>query len=121
MRYTRGVVYKDGSWGQLAELQIDTVAMKRGMFMEENAKADCKEGKRRHNEQLVQRTDKRLEVGRTEEADTLKKPSITYTEWIAIDGKVRGSPIEEQGGAVSRWKLWEERPEEEKWKWLKEL
>ena len=46
---------------------------------------------------------------------------ITYPEWIAIDGKVRGLPIEEQGGASSRWKLWEDRPTEEKWKWLKEL
>ena len=51
----------------------------------------------------------------------MKKPLITYPEWIAIDGQVRGLPIEEQGGAVSRWKLWEDRPTEEKRKWLKEL
>ena len=120
MRYARGVVYKEGPYEQLAELQIDTVALKRGLLMGENAKADCEEEKIAHNERLMRRIDSRWELKRTEESDTMKKPLITYPEWIAIDGKVRGLPIE-QGGAASRWKLWEDRPTEEKRKWLKEL
>ena len=46
MRYTkRGAVYKEGPYEQLAELQIDTVALQRGLLMGENAKADCEEEK----------------------------------------------------------------------------
>ena len=29
--------------------------------------------------------------------------------------------LEEQGGAISRWKLWGDKPIAEKWNWLKEL
>ena len=120
-RYTMGVVFKDGPWGKLDELQIDTVALKRGMLMEENAKAECTEEKRSHNGRLIRRADARWEVCRTEEADTRKRPLITYGEWVEIEGRLRNSPLEEQEGAVSRWRLWEIRPTEEKWRWLKEL
>ena len=62
MRYTRGVVFKDGSCEKLSELQIDTVAMQRGMLMDESAKAECTEEKRSHNERLIRREDEIWEV-----------------------------------------------------------
>ena len=61
MRYTRGVVYKEGPYGQLAELQIDTVALQRGLLVGENAKAECMEEKRARNERLVRKIDSRWE------------------------------------------------------------
>ena len=71
MRYTRGVVYKGGPYEQLAELEIDTVALRRGLLIDENAKADCKEERRTHNGGLIRKIDSRWESKRTEEADTL--------------------------------------------------
>ena len=35
MRYASGVVLKDGPFGKLAELQIDTIALQRGMLVGE--------------------------------------------------------------------------------------
>ena len=58
---------------------------------------------------------------RTEEADTSKRPLITYGEWVEIEGRLRNSPLGEQEWAVSRWRLWEDRPTEAKRKWLNEL
>ena len=113
MGYTRGVVFKDGPFGKLPELQIDTVALQRGMLMGENAKADCTEEKRIQNERLIRRTDDRWEVKRTAEADISKRPLITYGEWIAIEGRSRNFPLEELEGAVSRWRLWEDTQSEE--------
>ena len=113
MRYKMGVVFKDGPWGKLAELQIDTVALQRGMRMEENAKADCTEEKGIQNERLIRMTDERWEAKRTEEADISKRPQIAYGEWIAIEGRSRNFPLEELEGAVSRWRLWEDTQSEE--------
>ena len=49
-----------------------------------------------------------------------KKPLISYRAWIAIKGRLRELPIEEQVGD-SRWSLREERSTEESWEWLKGL
>ena len=57
MRYAMGVLFNDGPWEKLSELQIDTVSMQRGMTMEENAEADCTEEKRIQNGRLIRRTD----------------------------------------------------------------
>ena len=120
MRYTRGVVLKDGQFEQMAELQIDTIALQRGMLVEENAGINCKKEKIGHNTRMIQRTDGRWGTSRTSEADAAKNPLINYKEWIAIDGKLRELPIAEQVGD-SRWNFRDERPTEEKWKWLQEL
>ena len=114
-------MFNDGPWEKLAELQIDTVSLQGGMLTEDNAKADCTDEKRIQNERLIRRADDRWEVQRPEEADTRKRPLIKYGEWIAIVGRLRGFPLEEQEGAVSRWRLWGDRSTEEKWKWLNEL
>ena len=45
-RYASRVVFKDGPWEKLAELQIDTIALQRGMSMGENAGVNCAEEKR---------------------------------------------------------------------------
>ena len=107
------MAYKAGKYGQLAELQIDTVALQRGLLSDENAMADCKEEASAHNGRLIREIDSRWESKRTEESDTLKKPLITYPEWISIDGEVRRLPIEGQGGTVQRWQLLVDRPTEE--------
>ena len=106
MGYTRGIAFKDGPWGKLAELQIDTIALQRGMLMGGNAGANCTEEEMDHNARSIRRTDERWEATRTEDADTMKKPLIKYKEWIAIEGGLRNLPIAEQEGAVSRWTLW---------------
>ena len=98
MRYARGVVLKDGPYEKLAELQIDTIALQRGMLVGGNAGANCTKEKIEHNTRLIQRTDERWEVARTDEADLKKKPLINYKEWIAIEGKLRDFPTEEPGG-----------------------
>ena len=95
-----------GRVGELEELQIDTIELRRGMLIEENAGANCTEGKKEHNARLIRRKDERWEVIRTEDADTMKKLLIKYKEWIAIEGRLGNFPIAEQEGAVSRWTLW---------------
>ena len=72
MRYTRGVVLKDGQFGKMAELQIDTMALQRGMSVEENAGINCEKGTKEHNIELIRRMDERWELSRTGEADTQK-------------------------------------------------
>ena len=41
MRFTRGAVYEEGQLEQLAELQIDTVALQRWILKEENNQEAC--------------------------------------------------------------------------------
>ena len=65
-----------------------------------------------NNLRMLRRTDERWGILRTREEDEQKKPLISYTEWIAIEGKVRELSLEEQEGAT-RWYLWEKRPNEE--------
>ena len=89
-------MFKDGPWEKLDELQIDTVSLQRRMLMGGNSKSEWAEEKRSHNERLIRRTDARWEVFRTEEADTMKRPLIAYGEWIAIEGRLRDWPLEEQ-------------------------
>ena len=72
MRYARGVVLKDGQFEKLAELQIDTIALQRGMLVGENAGINCTKEKMEHNARLIQRTDGRWETSRTSEAGVKK-------------------------------------------------
>ena len=72
MRYTRGFALKDGQFGNMAELQIDTMALRRGMLLEENAGINCEKGAKEHNIQLIRRMDERWELSRTCEADPRK-------------------------------------------------
>ena len=89
--FTRGAMYKESQWEQLAELQIDAVALRRSILMEENDHESCKGERRSNNSRLLQKIEARWEVGRTDKADTKKKPLPEYEEWSATDraiGKV---------------------------------
>ena len=69
MRFTRGVRYKECQWGQLAELQIDAVALRRWILMEENDQEACTGERRSSNARLLNKIEERWEVGRTDKAD----------------------------------------------------
>ena len=73
MRNTRGARLKDGQFGQMAELQIDTMALQRGMLAEEGAGINCEKERVEKNTQLIRRMDERWEILRTSEADTRAK------------------------------------------------
>ena len=77
----------------MADLQLDTVAMQRGILTEENAKVDCKEAKRLYNDRLIQQKDTRWEIDRMGGSDTRKKPLRDYIEWVAIDRKMRSHHV----------------------------
>ena len=85
MGFTRGVVYKEGQWGQLAELQIDAVALQRWILKEENDPEACKGDRRSNKSRLLQRIEGRWEVDRTHKANAGKKPLLEYEEWASID------------------------------------
>ena len=85
MRFTRGVIYKECQWGQLAELQIDKVALRRWISAEENSPEPFEGEWRASNTRLLKQIDGRWELDRTEKADTSKKPLLGYGEWAAID------------------------------------
>ena len=114
-RFTRGVVYKEGQWGQLTELQIDTVALQRWILKEENNQEACKGERRSNNSRLLQRVEGRWEVDRTDKANAKKKPILEYEEWAAIDRAVgserrtnQAYGEQEKEGEASRWGTWKE-------------
>ena len=53
------------------------------------------DGERRaeNNLRTLRKTDERWGILRTREADGQKKPLISYTEWISIEGKVRENSL----------------------------
>ena len=128
MRFTRWVRYMECQWGQLAEFQMDTVALQRWILMGGNSQKACEGTRRVNNTRLLKQIDDRWEVDRAEKADTQKKPLSGYEEWAAIDmglwGEVRVRNAigdQEKEEDMSRWESWELLGTPEQWKWLTEL
>ena len=90
MRFNRGVSYKEFQWGELAELQMDKVALQRWILAEENSQDACEGERKAHNAKISEQIDSRRELDRGENADTGKQPLLNY---------------EECGGAIERG-LW---------------
>ena len=114
MRFARGVRYKECQRGQLAELQMDTVALQRWILIEENSQRGCEGTRRVNNDRLLKQIDDRWEIYRAEKAGAEKKSLLEYEEWAAIDmgmwKEVRvqnaiGEQEEEED--MARWERWE--------------
>ena len=128
MRFTRGAKYKERQWGQLAELQIGAVDLRRWILMEENGQEAFEGARGTNNARLLNQIEERWEVDRTENAETRKKPLLDYEEWAAIDravgrevGDRNGKGGQEKEGEMSRWETWGPKKISERWKWLTEL
>ena len=80
MRYTRGVRYKECQRGQLAELQMDEIALQRDILVEENRQEATEGGRRALNIRLLAEIDSGWELERTKDADTCKSPLLNYQE-----------------------------------------
>ena len=96
----------------MEELQIDSMALQRGMLVEENARIHCEKERAENNTQLIRRIVGGWEIFRTGAADTREKPPIDYREWTSIEGKLGELTTAEQVGDFRRY-LWEERSIEE--------
>ena len=77
MRFSRWVRYKECQWGELAELQMDKVALQRWIWIDGNSQEACEGERKAHIVKLLGHIDSRWGFGRTEDADTNKKPCRT--------------------------------------------
>ena len=78
MRYVRGVRQKEGLNEQMEELQLDTMALQRGMLEIDILKFPDGKERVENNLRTLRRTDGRWGILRTREEDGRKKPLISY-------------------------------------------
>ena len=69
MMYVRGVRQKEGLNGQMEELQLETMALQRGMLEIDILKFPDGKERVENNLRTLRRTDERWEILRTREAD----------------------------------------------------
>ena len=62
MQYTRGIRRKECKWGQLAELQIDSITMRKDILIAQNKKDHTEQGGKEFNHRLLADVDERLGV-----------------------------------------------------------
>ena len=129
MRYTRCVRYKERQWGQLAELQVDGIALQRDILVEQNKREPTDNEQRDSNVRLLAEIDERWGMSRTENADIAKKPPLSYNKWRAIEEclfreeRVRDLIVEGEAcdEGVPRWVYRNKKDTKEQWNWLGEL
>ena len=64
---------------------MDKIALQRWILVDGNSQ-EATEGERKaHNTRLLAEIDSRWELGRTENAETSKRPLLNYQEWGAIE------------------------------------
>ena len=82
MKYGRGVVAKGGIWGRISDLQIDRVAVQKGILERQLEDGDIPNAVREELGGELGGILKRCESARCEEdADQKKRPLINSYEW----------------------------------------
>ena len=112
--------YKEVENEQMEEVVLGTMALQRGLFEMDIIAFPENEERVQKNMNLIRKIDERWAILRTVEADVKKRHLISYAEWLILEKRVKELPSEEQDG-LTRWNVRGNRPNGEKWKWLKEL
>ena len=107
---------------------MDKIAVERWILVDGNSHEATGGERKARNTRLLAEIDSRWELGRTENADTSKRPLLNYQEWGAVEMslyrevRVRDAMGEQWNeGSVPRWGNWNQKEVESQWRWLKEL
>ena len=87
-RFTRLVRYTGRQWVQLAELQMDKVALQGWIRVDGNSQDSTEGGRGANNATLLDEVDSRWELGITGTADVSKGPLLKYHEWGYRNGPI---------------------------------
>ena len=72
-------------WGNMAELQIDKVAIREDILIGQNVSGGTEQDLGEFYRQLLNEIEGRWEPSREEDADISKRPLIRYAEWRVIE------------------------------------